>query len=425
MDFDREYELEDAGIEAFAFSLMDDDEKVEALREAGLDPDDYDGIEYDSSFDAWASLQSSGVSLRDLEFMDEAEKREAFESAGLDPDDSEIITPGCPPTASEKSMTQNFADPREAQTAPVLYRCCEVNFPDSRQPYSYLTNGLELSAGDIVLVPTGRDRLPQAAKVISLENYTAETAPYPVERMKAVIRKATKAESAPFLPQQPSANPAEDGIREAAGPQTASAPPQTQKQDPVWWIAAVAVLLVILMSFGLNSGHSTAKSTTSTYSASRSAGSSHTYSGTYSSTPTCPPVNRERAMSKEEAARLKGTGYHSTRPNSSAEDIELTAAQTKCKNCGYRTHNGSNSLCDYCAWMERYGGGLPTGKSPDVTPAPTARPTPRPTARPTPKPKSDDPYHAGDYAHPDDFYYDYYDDFWDYEDAEEYWEQHH
>lgn len=130
-------------------------------------------------------------------------------------------------------------------------------------------------------------------------------------------------------------------------------------------------------------------------------------------------------MSKEEAARLKGTGYHSTRPNSSAEDIELRAAQTKCKNCGYRTHNGSNSLCDYCAWMERYGGGLPTGKSPDVTPAPTARPTPRPTARPTPKPKSDDPYHAGDYAHPDDFYYDYYDDFWDYEDAEEYWEQHH
>ena len=38
--------------------------------------------------------------------------------------------------------------------------------------------------------------------------------------------------------------------------------------------------------------------------------------------------------------------------------------------------------------------------------------------------KNDDPYDAKSYAHPDDFYYDYPDDFWDYEDAEEYWEDH-
>ena len=421
MDFDLEYELEDAGIDAFEFSLMDDEEKAEALREAGLDPDDYDGIEFESSFDAWASLHSSGVSLRDLAFMDEAEKREAFENAGLDPDDADFITPGCPPAASEKPLTQHYADPRKTQSAPAFYRCCEVNFPDSRQPYAYLTNGLALSVGDIVIVPIGRERLPQVAKVISVGNYTAQTAPYPVERMKAVIRKATKAESAPFLPQQPSVNPVKDGIHEAAEPQTAYAAPPTQKEDRIRWIAAVTAAIVILVVFGLNSGHSTAKSTARTYSASGSAGSSRAYSSTYSSTPTCPPVNRERAMSEEEAARLKGTGYHGTRPNSSAEDIELTAAQTKCKNCGYRTHNGSNSLCDYCAWMERCGGGLPTQKSPDVTPAPTPRPTPRST----PKPDFDDPYHAGDYAHPDDFYYDHYDDFWDYEDAEDYWEEHH
>ena len=41
----------------------------------------------------------------------------------------------------------------------------------------------------------------------------------------------------------------------------------------------------------------------------------------------------------------------------------------------------------------------------------------------TKKKSSSDPYHASDYAHPDDFYYDYYDDFWDYEDAEDYWEE--
>ena len=36
----------------------------------------------------------------------------------------------------------------------------------------------------------------------------------------------------------------------------------------------------------------------------------------------------------------------------------------------------------------------------------------------------DDPYNASDYSHPDDFYYDHYDDFWDYEEAEEYYEEH-
>ena len=40
------------------------------------------------------------------------------------------------------------------------------------------------------------------------------------------------------------------------------------------------------------------------------------------------------------------------------------------------------------------------------------------------KNSSSDPYDAKSYYHPDDFYYDHYDDFWDYEDAEDYWEEH-
>ena len=38
--------------------------------------------------------------------------------------------------------------------------------------------------------------------------------------------------------------------------------------------------------------------------------------------------------------------------------------------------------------------------------------------------KSSDPYDAKSYAHPDDFYYDNRDDFWDYEDAEDYFNEH-
>ena len=42
MDYDREMELENAGIDAFEFSLMDEDERRETLEDAFLDPDDYD-----------------------------------------------------------------------------------------------------------------------------------------------------------------------------------------------------------------------------------------------------------------------------------------------------------------------------------------------------------------------------------------------
>ena len=56
-----------------------------------------------------------------------------------------------------------------------------------------------------------------------------------------------------------------------------------------------------------------------------------------------------------------------------------------------------------------------------ATPRPTA--TPRATARPKATVRPSDPYDAGDYTHPDDFYYDHPDDFYDYEDAEEYWEE--
>lgn len=58
--------------------------------------------------------------------------------------------------------------------------------------------------------------------------------------------------------------------------------------------------------------------------------------------------NHERALTNEEAEALRGTGYHGTRPNSSAELIEINAAKVKCKNCGMRSHNGANSLCDSC-----------------------------------------------------------------------------
>ncbi len=41
-DYDEDDELEDAGLDRFELEGMDEDERREALEDAGLDPDDYD-----------------------------------------------------------------------------------------------------------------------------------------------------------------------------------------------------------------------------------------------------------------------------------------------------------------------------------------------------------------------------------------------
>lgn len=452
MDFDREYDLENAGIDAFEFSLMDEDERRDALNDAGLDPDTYVDADLDFSFDAWSNLQTAGLSLSELEFMDDDERREALADVGLDPDDYEdapsyqrylFTSPAStyPQATQTPQPTPAPRTPPPPQNAAAYYRYCSVRFSGSERQYAYRCEDQSIKINEYVIVPTGPDNKESVAQVTAVGIYTAGVAPYPVEHTKFIIRKATTAEVGAVLTATV-ARVAEQESKRSAAPQTHVSPqpspvtPQpvqshTEQKTPprrrnisVGWIfAAVAVIVLIIVAALPTSSNSKSRSSSYSYTPSRSTGSTYSYSRSTSTTPTCPPVNREPAMTKEEAERLRGTGYHNTRPNSSAENIELTAAQVKCKNCGYRSHNGVNSLCDYCAWMERYGGGLPA--STQSTPKPVA--TPRPTTKPTPSPStnpSSDPYNASDYAHPDDFYYDYYDDFWDYEDAEDYWEAH-
>ena len=127
MDFDLEMELEDAGIDAFEFSLMDDEERYEKLTDAGLDPDDYDSIELDSAFDAWSRLQDSGFTLNELKYMDEDEKREALEDAGLDPDDYDSA-PCCTPVYYIPTSAETVDSPASTERM----NCdCEVKLHDS------------------------------------------------------------------------------------------------------------------------------------------------------------------------------------------------------------------------------------------------------------------------------------------------------
>lgn len=108
--------------------------------------------------------------------------------------------------------------------------------------------------------------------------------------------------------------------------------------------SALGIIFVGFMIFSLVAQLPSCESKTSK--------ASYTYPGSYASNSQNEYYGssyyREKALTKEEADALRGTGYNGTRPNSAAESMELKAAQVKCKECGYHSDNGSNSLCDYC-----------------------------------------------------------------------------
>lgn len=66
-------------------------------------------------------------------------------------------------------------------------------------------------------------------------------------------------------------------------------------------------------------------------------------------------INKEPALTDEQAKAMEGTGYGGTRPNSSAEISKIKAAKVKCKKCGMHSTNGLNSLCDECSYNESMG----------------------------------------------------------------------
>lgn len=117
----------------------------------------------------------------------------------------------------------------------------------------------------------------------------------------------------------------------------------------LWLIIPVVIIGVILVSSKEPAEDTDTEYTPSYNSYTPSSNSS------YSSQGVTKKINTTPAMTKEEAERLRGTGYNGTRPNSSAESMELKAAQVKCKTCGMHSDNGVNSQCDACTYNEKHG----------------------------------------------------------------------
>jgi hypothetical protein len=71
---------------------------------------------------------------------------------------------------------------------------CNVQFDEYGKTYCYLTDDDTLDAEDYVVVPVGKDNHESIAKIESIEYHPAEEAPFPIDRIKKIIRKADRTE---------------------------------------------------------------------------------------------------------------------------------------------------------------------------------------------------------------------------------------
>lgn len=69
------------------------------------------------------------------------------------------------------------------------YTYVTVSFKPGGQAYSYRTNEASIKVGDMVVVPAGSAE--KAGTVTSVKKYKKADVPYPVDKTKSVIRKAT------------------------------------------------------------------------------------------------------------------------------------------------------------------------------------------------------------------------------------------
>ena len=71
------------------------------------------------------------------------------------------------------------------------YIFCSVVFADYGKSYYYISEDDSLDIGDIVLVPVGEETEFKPARVVNIEYFDKADAPYPLEKVKKIVRKCT------------------------------------------------------------------------------------------------------------------------------------------------------------------------------------------------------------------------------------------
>lgn len=66
---------------------------------------------------------------------------------------------------------------------------CNVVFGHGRRTYSYLADQDDYAPGGQVIVPVGADNREAVATIRSIKMYSKEDVPYPIKKMKHILRK--------------------------------------------------------------------------------------------------------------------------------------------------------------------------------------------------------------------------------------------
>ena len=77
------------------------------------------------------------------------------------------------------------------------YIYCSVEFEEGYISYYYIADEDNISVGDYVIVPVGKDNHHSAAEVVKVEYFAEEDVPLPLERTKHIIHKCTDEDFAP------------------------------------------------------------------------------------------------------------------------------------------------------------------------------------------------------------------------------------
>ena len=232
-DYEEEWEYEEA-LEEAKYAWRDE---CEDGVEYGVDPEDYetaeeyeealeeikyawrdnceDGFEYGVDADDYETLEEYEEALR------EAKKETALEESNVTVPVSVKVSVGShSPNGIQKENTEwrkkyfrtetyglnlrDYLDEREflralsiareealeiALNDKNIYFYCGVIYENNPYPYHYRTNDLNLKIGDKVIVPVGYENKEVVAEVVSVEQHTRLTVPYPVEKCKFIIRK--------------------------------------------------------------------------------------------------------------------------------------------------------------------------------------------------------------------------------------------
>ena len=70
----------------------------------------------------------------------------------------------------------------------TVYHYCMIQVENTHRFFAYLTGGLSVKIGDTVEVPFGKENLIRLGQVVSLQEYTRASAPWPPERTKTILK---------------------------------------------------------------------------------------------------------------------------------------------------------------------------------------------------------------------------------------------